>query len=281
LSLDPDLEREYNPRVSVPDFQAYLDKNSELCRRARDRLAATYDLRYGPGPRQLLDIYLPLRQSKALAPLLVYVHGGFWRALGKDAGGAVALTAAENGIMTVSVGYDLCPQVSLPVIVSQVRDAIAFVPPIIEQFGGDASRLVLAGTSAGAHLIAMALSHPSAADLEPNLCGAVLVSGIYNLDPVLKISVNHVVRLDEISVEHCSPVRHKIQVDIPVLLAVGELETPSWISQSFEYLGQLQSDGHHANLIVLPDAHHFSTGLAIKGSVLNSNFVRSFREWTS
>ncbi|BBK41212.1 esterase [Allostella vacuolata] len=262
LPFDDELERQFNPRVTVPDFQHYLDRAAAASRAARAECPAFFDVRYGDGPRQSVDVF-PADDLEA--PVLVFVHGGFWRALGKEQFSGLAATMRPQGIATVLVGYDLCPAVTLDTIVRQVADAVGWCRPGLARLGLRPRRMVLAGSSAGAHLVAMALFGRGGTGVD----GACLVSGIYDLAPVLRISVNRDIRLDEDAARRNSPIARVRWLGLPLIVAVGARESPAWRQQSASFARRCIAEGIDTGFIELPLAHHFSTGLAISGSTIN------------
>jgi arylformamidase len=265
--LSPDeLEKQLNPRVTVPDFQTYLDRSAKASEAARASLSAIRDVRYGPRPRQLLDIY-PAEDPRA--PLVIFVHGGFWRALSKEAFAGLAGSLRPKGISTVLIGYDLCPAVTLDELVAEIIEAIAFCGSNLRTHGIEPRRVVLAGTSAGAHLIAMALLSRDF----PHVDAACLVSGVYDVEPVVQISVGAAIGLDADSARRNSPALHVRRLGIPLLIAVGETESPEWRRQSEDFAKRCTEAGNDVRYLGLPGAHHFSTGIAIPGSMLNDALV--------
>jgi len=265
--LSPEeLERQYNPRVTVPDFQMYLDRAARASEAARAALPAIRDIRYGPQPRQLLDIY-PADDPRA--PVVIYVHGGFWRALSKEAFAGLAGALRPRGIATVLVGYDLCPAVSLDELVGEIIDAVAWCGTHLKDHGLEPRRTVLAGSSAGAHLCAMTLlSRPA-----PHIDAACLVSGIYDVEPVLRISVGPAIGLDAAMARRNSPIRLVHQLGIPFLVAVGEAESSEWRLQSERFTARCREEGNDVRFLPLPGVHHFSTGMSAPGSILNEALV--------
>ena len=106
LSKD-DFEYNYNPRVAVPNAQEYIDDFIERSKTARTLMEGVYDIRYGSKPKQTLDLHLPKDSSNT--PLLIYIHGGYWRAIDKNDHSFIALPFIKNGIAVANVNYDLCP----------------------------------------------------------------------------------------------------------------------------------------------------------------------------
>ena len=199
-----ELERQFNPRVAVPNHGEQIAARSEASARVRERLKAELDLRYGPGPKETLDIFPAAVDS---APVQLYVHGGYWRANDKSDVSFMAEPLVAAGATVVLINHDLCPDVGVGDIVEQVRRAIAWTYRHKAEHGGDPDQIYISGNSAGAHLCAMALAHDwEAKGLPADLIkGATLITGVYDLEPVLHISVNQDVRLDPEAARRLSP----------------------------------------------------------------------------
>ena len=179
------FDQQYNSRARIPEHQAILQHWRDASLRARAQHPEMVEHAYGADPTERLDIF-PAR--RAGAPVLVYLHGGYWRALGKRDQSFVAPPFVEAGAMVVLPGYALCPAVSIEHIVLQMVQALAWVHRHASAFGGDPKRIVVAGHSAGGHLAAMLLAcdwRAVAADLPSDLVKAALcVSGLYALEPL-------------------------------------------------------------------------------------------------
>jgi arylformamidase len=212
-------------------------------RRARDQSVHTREslehrsaVRYGPSADQYLNIF-PARQT-AKAPVFVFFHGGFWRALSAEDYDFVARGPVERGVLTVSVNYSLAPTVSIDEIVRQARTAVAWVHRNIADHGGDPNRIVVGGHSAGAQLAAMcALTDwPGEHGIDtPFIKRALLVSGIFDLTPLQYSYLQPQIRLDAGIVERNSPIHHVRPVGVPVLAAVGERETREFRRQTHDF----------------------------------------------
>ena len=269
-----ELERQFNPRVTVPDFQRYLDRTAAASARARATFSAARDIRYGPGERQRVDIYpVPGRVD---APAVVFVHGGFWRALSKEQFACLAEALVPRGVAAVLVGYDLCPAVTLDRIVAEIGEALAWCRASLAAHGVDPRRFHLAGSSAGAHLIAAALFR--AAETPGALAGfrsAWLASGVYELEPVRAISVNAAIGLDADGAARNSPARFARRLPLPLHVVVGGDESPAWIDQSRRFAAACRAAGATVDFRVLPGENHFSLGLALPGSRLNRALVKA------
>ncbi len=245
------------PRIAVPDHEAWLAADAELSETAKRTLPCHLDISYGDTALQRLDIFPAARTP---APVQVFFHGGYWRALDKSTYRFIALSLAPAGIATVLVNYDLCPAVTLDDIVSQTVASLAWVYRNGAAHGCDNRRLYICGNSAGAHLAAMALTQDwSALGLPADLIkGACCITGIYDLAPVLRIDANADIRLTSGMVARNSPLSLPPPMKPPVIVAVGADETPLWIKQSTDYAAMLRAHGVPTELMIIPAAHHFS-----------------------
>ena len=185
--LDPTwLDAQYNNRARVPDCAAVMQRWAEASALARQgATAARLDVRYGDGAGETLDIFPAANPG---APILVFIHGGYWRALDKADHSFVAPAFNAQGATVVVPNYALCPAVSIEHIALQMARAVAWVWRHADSFGGDAARIAVAGHSAGGHLAAMLLScrwRELADDLPTQpLTGALAISGLYDLEPL-------------------------------------------------------------------------------------------------
>jgi len=264
-----ELEYPYNPRESVPEFPELAKRRSEESRKARSTLKSWLNVPYGTSPREVLDIYTPDRPA---GPVLVYIHGGYWRTGSKDDNCNFAPPFVQRGATVVLVEYDLCPNVTVTDIVRQTRAAIAWVYRNIIRYSGNPAKLYVSGHSAGGHLTAMALAHDWEKHGLPRdlIKGAVATSGVYDLDMVMQISVNEQVRMTPEIARKNSPLFHPPLSRCPVLVAVGGAEPKGWRQMSEDFFKLCQERGLDCQYLVVPGANHYSMSehLANPGSVL-------------
>ena len=228
------LDAQYNNRARVPDYAAALASWAEASALARRGSTPVLDVAYGNGPAESLDVF-PAAQADA--PVLVFVHGGYWRALDKSDVSFVAPAFNASGAMVVVPNYALCPAVSVEQIVLQMTQAVAWTWRNARRHGGDPSRIALAGHSAGGHLVTMLLScrwKEVGDDLPPNpLSGALSISGLYDLEPIRHTPFLQAdLRLTPSSVARLSPAFFPRPKNGRLYAAVGQDESDEFLRQN-------------------------------------------------
>lgn len=182
------LDAQYDNRARVPDFARYFERWRAASALARDQPGAMLDLRYGDGDGESLDLFPPAVPVEGPAPVLVFVHGGYWRSLSKSDHSFVAPSFNADGALVVVPDYALAPAVTVEHITLQVARALAWVWRHIAAHGGDPRRIAVVGHSAGGHAAAMMLScrwPQLAPDLPANLVSRALsISGLFDLEPL-------------------------------------------------------------------------------------------------
>lgn len=186
--LNPEwLDSMYNNRALVPDYATYFERWAERSKMARNAQRCTLDVAYGKSAGETLDVFPGAAKG---APVVVFIHGGYWRSLDKSNHSFIAPAFTSTGACVVIPNYDLCPAVTIPDITMQMVRAVAWVYDYIAEHGGDASRITVVGHSAGGHLAAMMLAchwKQHAPDLPSDLVkNALSISGLYELDSVMQ-----------------------------------------------------------------------------------------------
>ncbi|WP_399697059.1 alpha/beta hydrolase [Xenophilus sp.] len=224
------LDAQYNPLRNLPDpgalFAAWEQRSAE----ARRNHSCHLDLRYGPSPGERLDVFPALRAD---APVAVFIHGGFWRGSDKSLHAFLAPALTATGAAVVLLNYDLCPQVRIEDIVSQVHRGVAWVAQNIRRFGGDPQRIGLVGHSAGAHLAAVLLSEDGAGAPAPSVRQALCISGLFDLEVIRQVPFLQAdLQLSEESARRLSPIRRRPSPGAQVHAVVGGEESAEFLRQT-------------------------------------------------
>jgi arylformamidase len=255
------LDAEYSPSRLVPDHRSILAEYRRLSDVAKRTLPCELNVRYGDSEGELLHHFPPREDG---APLLVYVHGGHWQELSIDDSCFAAPALVDRGAGLVALGYRLAPEGTLDAMVASVARGLEWVVANAPALGGTARSVYAAGSSAGAHLLAMALSTaPAAAPVR--LAGAALLSGVYDLDRIRLTYVNDALGLTEEDARRNSPVRFlPISAD-EVLVARGETETDEYRRQHDLLVAALRRAGPEAEVrsLVCGTRNHFDLPLGL------------------
>jgi arylformamidase len=228
------FEREYNARAAIPEHPQIFARWAEQGAITRRLRACLIDLPFGDTAAERLD-YFPTRGEAA--PLLVFIHGGYWRSLDKSDFSWLAPPFVQHGVAVALLNYGLAPATPVEDIVRQQIRALAWLYRNGDRLGFDPERIVVAGHSAGAHLTAMlmaALWPVVATDLPAKLVkGGLAISGIYDLAPLLHAPfVNVDLRLDAARARLLSPAHLPPATDAPLITAVGGQESSEFRRQT-------------------------------------------------
>lgn len=252
-----EIDAQYDVDRTVADYGAYALHYAETSRVTRQRLRHERDVPYGATPAETLDIF---PAARAAAPVFVFLHGGYWRSLSSKEFSCVALGLHELGITTVVVDYALAPRVGLDEITRQARSALYWVLGRIGDHGGDPQRVVIGGHSAGAQLGAMCLQTAWDEDFglraDP-LSGAVLVSGVYDLQPLQFSDLQPQLQLTGEIITRCSPMCCIRPCKSPILVTWGGAESDEFRRQSEDYVSAWRLAGNRARRLPQPGRNHF------------------------
>ena len=264
------LSQLYNNRELVPEHPQFMARWSESSARARATMTCYLDRAYGDQPGETVDLF-PARKGDGSC--LMFIHGGYWRALDKKDFSFLAPALVDAGVSLAVVNYDLCPRVSMEEIVRQMLRASRWLWLNAEEYGMDQDRLYVAGHSAGGHLTAMlmcavwpAFDRALPKDLWK---GGLAISGVYDLRPLLEVEwLNGDLKLDADSALRLSPAFLPPATRAPVMTCVGGEESSEFRRQN-ALLGS-RWRGAFAGDIAAPGKHHFSVvdGLADQKSAL-------------
>lgn len=277
---DSFLDDHFLPSRSVGNPQVWIDRAIALGKAGEPALRnSELDVSYGPSPLQTYDVF---RSREPDAPVVVYFHGGYWRSYDKANYRYIAGMLVSQGVTAVLANYDLCPAVTLDDIVSQARACVAHVYRNAARFGADPNRLFLTGSSAGGHLVAMTIAHDFTrqglpADL---IKGALSITGVHRLEPVLRVHVNDDIRLTAESARRNTTLDRTPITKRQVTVAVGGDEPSEWIRMSVDYDTMLREAGIPGELLILSGVHHYSITqtLADPGSPLSQSLLQMVRD---
>ncbi len=221
-------ENQLNLRLRHPNFQQFLDINERESIRVKKQYRCFLDQPYGNEPLQTMDIYPAAGRN---APVLVFIHGGYWRALDKANYGFVAEPFLKNNFTVCVINYRLIPSVDMRTLLSDVQMALTWISNEVAQYNGDPNRIALSGHSAGGHLALMA--YLSMEDLRPKIPAICSLSGIFDLAPIQNSYLNETLQLNERDVEDFSiKPKELLAFKCPTLLGVGTDETDFFVNQS-------------------------------------------------
>jgi arylformamidase len=225
------VEKGYNNRAAVPDYKRWVAQWVERSAQARATLRPLLDLRYGPGPKETLDLFLPAGAPRGT---LLFLHGGYWYSRDKSEHSFIAPLFVEHGYAVAVANYDLCPQVRVADIVAEAQRALAWLVREGATHGANVGNLVVAGHSAGGHLVAMlyATDWQALGFSVPPFAAGITLSGVHDLRPLPWVSFNVEMRLDDAQAAQLSPVLLRARVEAPLLVAVGADETDEFVRQS-------------------------------------------------
>ena len=258
------FEREYNLRTRHPERERIYRDFAERSEHLRNRYPMHLNLPYANHERCRIDLFLPGDRARRTSddgdlpcPLLVFLHGGYWRALDKDIFSFIAEPFVEQGVCVAIPTYGLAPSVSLSEIVEQIADAMRWLAAGAQRHGWSNKRVVLTGHSAGGHLAAMMSALDPSRIGGLGIVGVSAISGLFDLEPLRHTNVNHDVgmSLDEAIAQ--SPIRRRSFSADRYLISAGALETQGFIDQGQRFDRHLASLGVVSEFALIEGRTHF------------------------
>ncbi|WP_065751306.1 alpha/beta hydrolase [Bradyrhizobium paxllaeri] len=238
------------PAAWVQPAQAYRDALQSHGR-------ATLDISYGKRERNRFDLFRPEGRPKGL---VVFVHGGFWKALDKSFWSHLARGSVDSGHAVAMPSYTLCPAVRIAEITREIAASVARAAAMVE------GPLFLAGHSAGGHLVTRMISatSPLADDVRARISHTISISGLHDLRPLMKAAMNTELRIDEAEALAESPALLAPMPNARVTCWVGSAERPEFVRQNALLANIWTGLGASTRVIEEPGRHHFDVidGLA-------------------
>lgn len=247
-----DYEVEYNNRARVPENPAIMAgwaRDAAAYREAQN--GRWHVIRYGPGARHTIDFFSAGNQG----PIVVFIHGGYWQALDSSSSSHLAAGLNAHGIDVALPSYDLCPGVSVGDIIQQMRLAS-------RQLARLGRPLVMSGHSAGGHLAACMLATDwravDASLPEGLVTAAYTISGLFDLVPLVKTSINNALRLDDATARQASPLFWPAPSRGSLDAVVGGNESAEYFRQSRSIVEVWAAAGLATRFAAVADANHFT-----------------------
>ncbi|WP_438396098.1 alpha/beta hydrolase [Caballeronia sp. DA-9] len=254
-AADPEIESQYFFSARYPERQRVYDAIDRLSADVRDTHACTLDVPYGGHELERVDLF----GGRPGAPLLVFIHGGYWRSMDKRSFSFVAGPFTKLGYSVAVLNYPLAPETPLPGIAASIDRALRWLNDAGRLRLPRFSSIVLAGHSAGGHLAALAatLFESSARDASP-VAGCACISGIFDLEPLMKTSLASHIGLASADVETLSPIALQ-PFEGWMILGVGAEETAGFIdSQTKRFAACRDSHGLETTVTLLAASNHYT-----------------------
>ncbi len=257
-----ELDAAYDQRVYAPNREEIVAWYGAEGTRVRARLEMRRSVQYGNGEDETLDIFPAKSGSESTfgAPVHIHIHGGRWTLFTKDEESFLAPTFVSAGAACVVPDFSNIPKVRIPEMVAQVKRAIAWTYRNAASFGGDPERIHLSSHSSGSHLAGVALL----TDWEKEfglprdvVKSALLVSGMYDMRPVMLSARSSYVKLSDEEVLALSAILQPERAHTPLTLVYGEKETPEFRRQPKAYAEVLAAAGKPVKVIEVPGVNHF------------------------
>lgn len=264
ITSKAELEREYSPSSCVTNLAPLLAAYGSRSGEARTQFPQFQTLKYGAADCEAVDFFPApsLATAKKPRPTVIYIHGGYWQELSKNEHSFPALQLARHDISYVAVNYGLAPASTMNQMMERCRQAVAWIARQPAALGIDPTAIHLAGCSAGGHLAAMTmLADWAAYGLERNpIMSVTLLSGVYDLEPIVLTYVNDAVGLTAEQARRNSPLLllEGIAAPLPPALVVyAENETSEFKRQSADFAQALRRKKIATGLHCIPERNHF------------------------
>lgn len=257
------LAQDYNARATISEslFDRIAQQYEDRTTTARLTCDCQLDVCFDPQTGVCFDHY---RAGKTPSPVMIFIHGGYWRALGKEHSGFMAPMLADQGIATIVPDYTLSPAATLGEITRQMRACLAYVWKNHAQLNVDPDRIFLCGSSAGGHLVGTLISggwHAEFGVPETIVAGAMPVSGLFDLSPIARTFPQEWLALSNADVVALSPLQNLPKTGCPIVTAYAAAESSGFIRQSQAFHRAWGDAGFSSRELMVADRNHFDVVL--------------------
>lgn len=264
---EPDLSDAYANSPYIPGAEGYPPRWRAAAQAFRDSLGdrAQLALRYGPAERNLFDVFLPEETNPR--GLMVFIHGGYWRAFDRTDWSHLAAGGLARGWAVAMPSYTLAPQARISQIVQEARLAVEAAAQKLPD-----GPLVLAGHSAGGHLVARLANTDMGFPAKARLQRVLPISPVADLGPLMQTNINDDLHIDDAEAKAHSPAHWPLEAGVTAHVWVGADERPAFVEQA-QTLARawaapltIEQTRHHFDVIDgLADAHSALTGTLLGG----------------
>ncbi|MBP6018683.1 MAG: alpha/beta hydrolase [Burkholderiaceae bacterium] len=252
--IDPSFEAEYNLRIRHPERTEVYRDYAERSVITRARNYAKLDVPYGKNETSLLDLFIP--ESNEPSPLLIFIHGGYWRALDKSIFSFIADEYVSRGIAVAIPNYNLAPKATVSEIVTEVAESVSWLSRNGDFWNYDDNKIIISGHSAGGHMAAKMICRNVMPELQDKVIGYVGLSSLFDLEPLLLTSINLDLNMSKNEAKNLG--FHSDEFfEVPMVLAAGGNETSGFLNQSLDFFLALKKYGHNIENITVPQRNHF------------------------
>lgn len=258
FTTQKELDEQYDIEATVPPEQL-AELGAQFVgdsARARDELDAVLDIPYGPTLAERLDVF----PGEPGGPVVVFIHGGYWRLNSRKSFSFMARGLVGRGATMVIPSYALCPTVSLDEIVRQQRAAVAWTYRHAAEFGADPERLIVSGHSAGGHATAVLLDTDWAGVYglpEDTIRGGCAISGLFDIRPLRNTFLQPSLQLTGDQVIKYSPILDLPASAPPLLVTHGGRQTDEFDRQSKGFYDAWVAAGLTGDYYLQADKNHF------------------------
>lgn len=249
-----ELEKQYSPSSCVDNFVELIEEYKVLSKASEAKTKVLKNLQYGSASDELLDLF-PAKVKGS--PLMIFIHGGYWQALSKEDSTFAGFDFWEQGLAYAAIDYTIAPQGSMARMIEQCVESVLWLYENAEKFGFSRDEIYISGSSAGAHLASMTVLRLLETN-RPVIKGSVLISGVYDLRPLVQTYVNEPLGMTEKEAKDISPIFKDLTTMPPSIVCWGENETNEFKRQSVAFANALGQAGSGCTFFEIEQYNHFN-----------------------